>query len=202
MQTRKSTDIEFEFGGNIVPEIASTYSGVCMVIGGGKDMWSDLDKANTLCKSADRMCVNFSAAHVPQRVDHLFSYHRNVIGHIKAIRMDEFPDDKSIVHCMSEGYRVDHIWGIQPRSSFSGLLAAQICLLLGYRRIILCGVPMDDSGYFYLNHTTASLGDEQRLVEIKNAYNWGKGMIRSFSGRTKEILGEPDKEWLGGEYVS
>jgi hypothetical protein len=55
---------------------------------------------------------------------------------------------------------------------------------------------MDGSGYFYkptFNHT---FEDATRLREIRLLQEKFGDSVKSMSGRTKEILGTPDNNWI------
>lgn len=77
----------------------------------------------------------------------------------------------------------------------SGLFALKIALEdLGHRKAILAGVPMDGGPHFFdaarwdeRNHFTAAW--KMRADQIRPR-------VRSFSGWTRELLGEPSRDWL------
>lgn len=81
----------------------------------------------------------------------------------------------------------------------SGLLGVQVAQLLGVNRVILCGVPMTSTAHFTetverhgpvwwaaAGHITAWARHRDHLL----------GWVRSMSGRTAEMLGQPTVEWL------
>ena len=78
----------------------------------------------------------------------------------------------------------------------SGLLAVAVAFELGFTRILLCGVPLERSGAHYFN--TKRLWDDaaryrpawQKNLEIM------RDKVKSMSGWTAELLGQPDKAWL------
>jgi len=73
-----------------------------------------------------------------------------------------------------------------PYSGSSTLLGVKVALRFGYRKIILCGSPLDDPKY----------------VQFRPGWLFVQDMIRdtvrSMSGWTRTILGEPTEEWLNG----
>ena len=76
----------------------------------------------------------------------------------------------------------------------SALYATRIALEEGWDRVILCGVPLTgrESLGIYADQTgyqVYRVGWEKHLNEIKD-------YVRSMSGWTKELLGEPTAEWL------
>jgi hypothetical protein len=73
------------------------------------------------------------------------------------------------------------------RSGSSALLGALAALKIGYRRIILCGCPLDEKKYqpFQIGWIA-----KEKVV---------KGKVFSMSGWTKELLGAPGAEWMENE---
>jgi hypothetical protein len=81
---------------------------------------------------------------------------------------------------------VDIVEPFRPPSGSSALLGALAGLRLGYRRIVLCGCPLDD-----LKYKAFRAGWETFAGELA-------GRVRSMSGWTKDFLGAPTDEWLLG----
>ncbi|TES88913.1 MAG: hypothetical protein E3J94_07300 [Desulfobacteraceae bacterium] len=77
----------------------------------------------------------------------------------------------------------------------SALFATEACLGMGYKRIVLAGCPMNRSGHWYAPYysgpewTNEAYERWERLEETKPP-------IKSMSGWTKKLFGEPTKEWL------
>jgi hypothetical protein len=87
---------------------------------------------------------------------------------------------------------VDLIIPCEQPSGSSALLGVLAGIQLGYKKIIVCGCPLqgkNDKGYDYANFQT---GWTAKLSEIKDK-------TRSMSGWTKELLGSPDTIWLASE---
>lgn len=80
-------------------------------------------------------------------------------------------------------------WGVGS----SGLFAVTVALHLGFQRIVLCGVPMDNGPNVNGNedwqeHTI------HRPGWLHHAHRMGA--VRSMSGWTRELLGAPTEAWL------
>lgn len=197
---RKTTEAESQFyQREFIHKIAGSFGGKIRICGGGRDMWQDFEKSKEF--GGDVMCVNIAGLFVPHPVQHLFSWHADRIAPIKEWRSKEMPDDKSVVHSVGPDARgrIDYVWNFSGGTSTSGITAIELAYLLGYRRIMLCGVPMDDSGYFYQPKKNPSLYDKWRKRELRDVANKMNWCIKSFSGYTKELYGEPPDEWrLGG----
>ena len=183
-----------------IPEIAGTYKGILVIYGGGKSMWEDEKQAEFLLGSVkyDKMAVNIAGLFV-MGLTHLFSLHFKQINYIKRFRDVEYAGEKRIlVHGCKEWEGIDYIWYPTMIASTSGFIAVVIGWLLGYRKFILCGVPMDGSGYFYKPTFNDTFKDDHRRKEIDVMKDRFKDNIKSMSGRTKEVYGSPTTEWIRG----
>lgn len=77
----------------------------------------------------------------------------------------------------------------------SALFASEACIAMGYKKIILAGVAMDNNGHWYAPYFRGPLWTEdaykrwEKLAETKPP-------IKSMSGWTKELFGELTRKWL------
>lgn len=96
----------------------------------------------------------------------------------------------------------DYVTDVLPvreewRNGTSGLFAVQIALHLGAERIVLAGMPIDDSPHFNIERGLArGIGElvqmhrkpwQDYVIELRNAG------VRSMSGWTHGLLGGPDE---------
>ncbi|MEA2037953.1 MAG: hypothetical protein U9O94_10690 [Nanoarchaeota archaeon] len=201
---RNSTDEEqYLYCKTFIPEIAGTYKGTLVICGGGKSMWEDLAQARSLLdgKHYDIMAVNIAGLFI-MGLTHLFSLHFKQITYIKKFRDVEYAGEKKIlVHGIREWEGIDYTWYPAMMASTSGFMAVVLGWLLGYRKFILCGVSMDGSGYFYKPTFNATFDDKYRREEIDKMKNKFGEQLKSMSGRTKDVFGAPDKEWIRSSYV-
>ena len=80
----------------------------------------------------------------------------------------------------------------------SSLYAVRIAIELGSaEKIILAGCPMDQSGHYYDREDLGLYLETYRKGWL-SAYPRIKDIVRSYSGWTRELLGEPTEEWLRG----
>jgi hypothetical protein len=184
-----------------VPIIAGTYRGAVRIIGSGSGMWNDYAESERIMPGTDTIGINIACMVIPH-LTHLFSWHPKQLSAIKQWRMAEWPDDKSIVHAVvhNTGREIPFIdakWQFNGATSVSGMTACELAWLLGYRKIVLVGVPQDEKGYFYKPMDNPDLHDKYRTREIFKLNEFFGGAVKSFSGNTKRVLGEPDTEWLG-----
>jgi len=84
----------------------------------------------------------------------------------------------------------------------SANLALKIGIALDYTRIVLAGCPMDNSGNWYkpmLKNNDVKSNKDHR----NHLWKWTEiatrpigRFIRSMSGNTRDLFGEPTREWL------
>jgi hypothetical protein len=194
---RQTTDEEAElYCREYIPDIAGTYSGVCVIVGSGGGMWEDYAKIKD--EGFDIMGVNVGGQFIPS-LTHLFSWHCQQISAISKFRKAEFHGKEFLTHSVRAYDGIDYVWYLSGGASMSGISAIDLCWLLGYRKIILCGVPMDDSGYFYGRAKNPEVCDKYRQEEVLRLKQKFGDNVKSLSGYTKEIYGSPTREWLSAK---
>lgn len=196
-------------------ELEGKFKGQLIITGSSECLWGDYLKAIKLTEKEDLMCVNLSVICFHFRdIKHLVSLHHNKMKNFYAAAMiqrterAEYPRQrrkhfinksfkKILTHSINANVGVDLVWDIGNPGGTSGLFATQIALALGYEKIILCGIPINNSRRFYdsPNHRFKYEGiSQQEPWQI--ASRTFEDRVRSMSGKTKELLGEPTKEWL------
>jgi hypothetical protein len=148
------------------------------------------------------MCVNDMAFQFKERpVTHAVSQHPELLEAVKLI--GPLRGIAPITHSTCAGDGVDHVWGkLKRKGGTSSIFALKIALVMGYKKIVVCGVPLDDSGHYYDPEYRISEGSERfdyahnsrpfrRLLKDKTA----NSRVRGMSGHFKR----PTKEWLIGE---
>ena len=151
------------------------------------------------------MCVNDIAGQFrAEPIHHAVSLHKRILPAVKLLRVEKSMLEKITTHSCLHHDGVDVVWNLHNSGGTSGLFAVKIALLLGYEKIIVCGVPMDNSGHYFdpddVNvNQAAKFGDDKATIAP-----WSdiakrevpKQRVRSMSGRTATILGKPTKEWV------
>ena len=92
-------------------------------------------------------------------------------------------------------YKVDIIKPIDLRTEKSGssaLLGVLATIDEGYKKIILCGCPLTGKNNKQQPYSMFWPGWKQHEKEVRP-------YVKSMSGWTKELLGEPTIEWIKGE---
>lgn len=196
-------------GRGALPGCAGVQKGLAVVMATGRCVWDDLlYRFSVEANRASVIAVNNMILHWKARVHHGVSMHPEEPGLWRALR-PYYQCEESHVH--THGYRrhekaelkeCDYIWDIpRAKGGTSSLLAVYVGLALGFNRIVLAGVPLDQSGHFYdpASEKIQVFGSDFLKTEWMKSINEDfKGRVRSLSGRTKEWMGEPDSEWLKG----
>ena len=159
-------------------------------------MWDDLRRYDDQ-HQGDRMGVNDIIYFYPEALQHGVSLHTD---YLPAITYSQFYRAAHIgwppltTHSHQPGSHVKHVWPLTRDGGTSGLFGILIGLLMGYEKIILAGMPCDDSPHFWeppWKKTPFYLGElvQEEFIRARDAvFN---GRVKSLSGRTREWLGEP-----------
>lgn len=162
-----------------------------IVAGTGRCLFRDLAECPT---GLPIIAVNYAGL-VLHHVAHIASYHARaagLIGQLRAMTGHTFKREPlPEVHSTAEAPGVTHVWPERDGGGgSSGLFAVRVALALGFGRVILAGVPLDDSGRFY------DPPDDRPFDFAANYLDtWVKalpdfqGRVVSCSGMTKTLLG-------------
>ena len=183
------------------PEIAGKYEGLCFIIGSARCVWQDIEKAglaNNDDNTFDVMCVNDMIMHFPGRMEHAYSNNHGYLPKWIFARRDQYLtrwEHRTHTHSNKVGGKWTWPW---PGHGTSGLNAVYTAIALGYTDIRLCGIPLDNTGhYFEPPWGKSNFHNEipDRDGKMKYWENASKrifrGRIKSYSGRTRDLLGEP-----------
>lgn len=173
-----------------------------LVMGGAKCVHEDLEVALSLCRPDVFIAVK-DIGIVYYRVDHWVTFHADRIANELAKRRSlGNPDPKCIwVHKRShvaQGVNVP-IERILVKGGSSGMMGALVGLRLA-RKVVLAGVPMDPGMPHFNDRKHGKPWHEGRLYQSywRQCLPDMKDRVRSLSGWTKELLGEPTPQWLSG----
>ena len=183
------------------PDIAGTYHGLLIIAASCRCVWDDLEKAGMVKNDDPRphvMCVNDMIMYYPGKVNHAYSNNHAFLPKWIEARRDQYVTRWETIrntHSNKMGGRYTWPW---PGHGTSSLNAIYTGLALGYDPIWLCGVPLDDSGHFFeppwlKTNFVREVADRDGGIKYwSNAANKiFENKVKSFSGRTKDLLGEP-----------
>lgn len=173
---------------------------LAVVVGSAPCRDRDLEELGAV--KADVIAVNHSGIVLPL-VDHWVSIHGGMMPQwLEDRREIGLPDPKIAAGGFADNFH-DHRfiwWRIRPYTGSSSLLAVQWALFWGYRRIVLCGVPLtgDQSLLSDGSSRTDRAGYEcyRKKWKAKREHLPLDECVRSMSGWTRDTFGCPDEEFL------
>ena len=172
------------------------------VLGGANTLHTDLAQAHQLVIPDTMIFTNNAGRDFPGPVPHWVTLHTEKMATWMAERKEaERPDagqfwtsnTKTIPPEHEQMYKRVDKW-----DGSSGLLAVTVALYLGYTRIVLCGVPMDTKAAHYDDGAWWRDAPRYRSAWTRHLPKM-KGKVKSFTGWTERILGEPTQAWIDGK---
>jgi hypothetical protein len=174
-----------------------------IIAAGGRCVWDDLRGCGYPSEPGhDVMCVNDMIAYFPGKVTHAYSNDAPMLGNwVRARRpllARAHGGPRHTFTCGVKGHHSSTVFLPWPGHGTSGLNAVYTGLWLGYDRIILCGVPLDNSGHFFEPDWVTSNFQNEVADTDRGPRYWEQaarkvfdGRVKSMSGRTRELLGAP-----------
>lgn len=189
-----------------------------IVVGSAPCYREDLDAASKRYPDAFVMTVNGACVAV-EEADAMMVGHLENVERYEEARANEFPD-KPIelwAKCNTQHLKqykaghpgVTHWFGLDVASgATSAAIAVRMLLQVGYEPVVMCGCPLDNSGYFEgedykisVRHDCRRVGapEEDSHRTIRNyrdkferlAKGRFEGRVFSMSGLTRKLLGPP-----------
>jgi hypothetical protein len=172
---------------------------VAIIVGGADNVFEEYDKTRHLLEITENFdnwetfVINAAIEHFTGHIDHAITLHPEKLQTWAHNRnKNKFLPPTNVWAHRPAFLITNHTqdWG-----GSSGLFAIKIAMELGFKKIILCGVPMTVEGKHF---------ERKKNWDACLAFrrNWGvrvpaiKPYARSWSGWTKELLGEPTMEWF------
>lgn len=182
-------------GGANPPPCLGQYRGNLIIVGGARCVWDDYMRVIEKGFDGSAMAVNDVGMYFDKPINHWVSVHAGFLCFWAALRKGHRNDQFS-THTNESFPGIDMAWDIQPTGWTSGMFAAQVGVALGYDKIVLCGLPQDDTGRFC--DPPWAGGGEHADKNSKKGFRTIveqtpelKARVRSMSGWTKEVFGEP-----------
>lgn len=192
-------------------------SGTLLVVGSAPCLFEDVDRARTLRPDAQILLVNGAATAI-ENAEHVLSGHSYKAEEFAAARRKKFPlampwrlhATITQKHLHEAGPAFPSVTDWWDKSYCQGATSISKGAELGFRalgfeEVILCGAPMDGSGYFVgectQNIDCLRIGDP-RLQQHRSIDGYRRkfrdkfapryvGRLFSMSGFTRSIVGEP-----------
>ena len=173
-----------------------------LVLGGGREVWSEAGQALDLFAPDLTLAVNDIGVIWPGGLDIWATLHPEKLTdwrHARAMR-GLAPAHEHVAHEVQPG--VDraqtYVWPGMNASGSSGLYAVKLALEAGAERVVLAGVPMTSEAAHFFSSTPwierEGFTDAWRIAMPRI-----RETVRSMSGWTKELLGAPTSAWLAGD---
>ena len=197
-------------GANTLPDIAGSYQGRGLVIcADAHCVWDDLERLGAKNDSGRGrvvapqgwhfMMVNRIGQVFPGDVEHWYCNDGAWLERIVAVRRPEYKAEfVGPNHLHSRNRKGSHHCWPWVGSGTSGLGAILTGLALGYEKIILCGMPLDDAhhnGEPPWRRTKFQSGEAANQVNGKPPRPWAQAMRKAFDGKVQSMSGRT-KEWL------
>ena len=191
-----------------LPKLAGKYEGKRVVVcGDAACVWDDLEKGgfrkdfqrgSVFAEGYDFMVVNKLGECFPGNIEHWYSNEPQVLQKYIAARRPEYRREFSgpnHTHSCNPGAKWRWPFG---GHGTSGLGAILTCIGLGYERITVCGVPLDNSPHNGEPHWRKCRFETAEVASPVNGgpnIHW-KRAIEAFGDQLKFMSGRP-KSWLG-----
>jgi len=156
---------------------------------GRADCWKqDLCEFKKLTDVFDVMTIGLDCPYAGD-IQYFVTYHYKDIPEYIARRKSVEANIDFLVIGHKNRLGVDIVQPHKEPSGSSSMMGAIAAINLGYKKIILCGCPLEGMGVNGLSYNQFQKGWIARLREVED-------YVRSMSGWTQKFLGSPTIEWL------
>jgi hypothetical protein len=183
-------------------------SKLLVILGGASCVWKDYKEAQTILRNqhVSLLAINDVIVHINEDFDYAATLHpekvQDWINQRKARNLS--PPKK--VFSFREYYEAvtdvtDYRWNGTDgaySSGSSGLFSIKVGIELGYNKIVLCGIPMDQKLGHFFDENAWEQADLYKRAWLLNKENL-MDKVRSMSGWTREMLGFPTSDWIEKE---
>lgn len=180
-----------------------------LVISSGRCVWDDVEKVTPLIGKHDTLAINDMIMFWPYDLNYAASWHPDLLVSYIKVRTYKGVRNRPVTYGPKPFTGVDHAGRFyEGNIETSGMYGACIGLYLGYDKIILAGVPFDNTCHFY------DAPMDHRILKACPYYNrphkynypatktWEElrdnadNKIRAVSGNLIKCFGELTEEWL------
>lgn len=171
-----------------------------IVLGGALNVWSEVERAKEQLGEFDFVVgTNHAGRDAPFHVDHWCSVHGDLLCKWYETRAERGGTCGQL-------WTAKGPWKSPARYDFkrvvyrggsSGLLAVDVAIHNGAKKIVLCGVPLtvQASHYDDKHNRPWKEGPRYRAQWLKR-YADLSPLVRSYAGWTKDNFGKPDLSWI------
>lgn len=177
-----------------------------LIIGRAAGVWDEVERARALAHFDLTIVVGRAAVDYPGEIDHWVSWHADLFqvwmplrakaGAAPAKRLwsGVHPGGRLPAGRRALPYPVVYL---KSEGGSSGFLAVQVAMepINAANKIVLAGIPMDPSRSHY-----DQPGDWRDAIPYRKVWEQYadqlRGRVKSMSGWTAKLLGEPTQDWL------
>lgn len=181
---------------------------IAAIIGCASCWREDLDRFKSICSDFDVFAIGLDCPYEDE-IKYFVTYHVEDIQKykekrkLKGLNLDyqvishtndfkKYCKERNKKIKWTEGVNVDVVYPYEPPSGSSSLLGTRAALIkLGYKKVVLAGCPLGIGNI--LNETKSYNVFKKGWTKLKPGL---VDKVKSMSGWTKELLGEPTKEWI------
>ena len=175
-------------------------AGTLLVIGSAACVWDDLRRYDQQHGVQARCAINDMIYYYPGRLQFGASLHTNKLYpwiYGQALRQIKGGWPPMRIHSNRPDLDVDYAWRMRRDGGTSGLFMVFVGLLMDYDRVVLAGIPCDDSPRFFddpqQKHKQFGLTTcHQEWERARDEVPIFKERVRSLSGNTQKWLGAPE----------
>lgn len=191
-----------------LPSIAGDYAGKGLVVAGDAiAVWHDLEAFGCRCDLRrgsvakdgwDFLTINRLVETFPGRIEHAYSNEPRLLDAFIAARRNEYRNEfggPRHTHAMNKGAKWHWPWGGWGTSALGAVLTG---IGLGYERIVLAGVPLDDGPHNGEPHWRKTNFSREAADTVSGGMpkHWERAMRLAFDGKVKSLSGRT-RNWLG-----
>ena len=180
-----------------------------LVVSSGRCVWDDVEKVIPLIGEYDTLAVNDMIMFWPKHLNYAASWHPDLLLYFIKVRTYKSQRNKPVTYGPKPFDGVDNAGRFYDGDiETSGMYGACIGLHLGYDKIILTGVPFDDTHHFYDPPMDSRIiracpyYDRPHKYKYPATKTWeelrdnANDRIRAVSGSLLDCFGELTEKWL------
>lgn len=191
---------------------------ICLITGDGGCLPDDVREFESWDLPHDLFCVNRSMLYFKRQIQHWAAVDfEEGMWFAENINKEIEPEHKIVRHTVGIFRKAfDVFWqqdvefdnNIQRRVWIgnSGLFAIFVALKMGYEKVVIAGMPLDNNPHWYEPNSPDSPDGPQwhglafaNWIDFKRQRPDAAEKVKSMGGYTEFILGQASKQWLEGD---